>query len=376
MSGGGGQTVVQPSTSTTVQDIPAWEQGYVTNLLGQAQTEAAQPYQQYPGQQIADFTPDQMQAFSNIEGAGNTNAAYQNAAFNTANTGANTANNIYGAGAGLLNASTMAASPLGIQSYMSPYTNDVVQGLQNEANLNWNQNIMPGINNEFIHAGQGLSGRNAQVLGQAAGNFQTGLSSNIANALQSGYSTAGQQAATEAGILGSAGTGLGNLAATQAGTQLSAGTQLGALGAQQANTNLNQNQALQAVGQQQQQLNQANLQTAQQNWQNQVSWPEQQTEFLNQIIRGLPAPSATTTAGQSPANTVSPLAGIGGSSLSVAGLSGLLGKKEGGLIKGYAEGGTVPGDDTEDPTSSSPSNRRCSACRCRLRSNRSTWERR
>ena len=68
--GGGSSPAVQPSTTTTVQDIPAWEQGYVTNLLGQAQSEAAVPYQQFPGQQVAGFTPDQTQAFSIVEGAG------------------------------------------------------------------------------------------------------------------------------------------------------------------------------------------------------------------------------------------------------------------------------------------------------------------
>lgn len=348
--GGGGETVVQPSTTTSVQDIPAWEQGYVTSLLGQAQTEAAQPYQQFPGQQIAGFTPDQTQAFSNVEGAGAQNEAAQNAAMGMAGQGADTANNIYGAGSPLINASTMAASPLGIQQYMSPYTNNVVQGIQNEANQNWNQNIMPGINNEFVGSGQGMSGRNAQVLGQAAGNFQTGLSSNIANALQSGYSTAGQQAATEAGLLGTAGSTLGNLANTQAGTQLSAGTQLGNIGAQSANTNLNQNEALQGVGQQQQQLNQTNLNTAQQNFENQVQYPEQQSQFLNQIIRGLPAPVASTSASQSPAYSVSPLTGIGGAGAGLAGLLSNTGKKEGGLIKGYAQGGDVDDDQDYDPS--------------------------
>lgn len=345
MSGGGSSApAAAPSTTTTVQDIPAWEQGYVTNLLGQAQTIAAQPYQQFPGQQVAGFTPDQTQAFSNVEGQQANINPLQSAATGQSAAGANTANNIYGAGSPLINASTMAATPQGIQNYMSPYLNNQIQGIQNEANLNWNQNIMPGINNEFVNAGQGASGRNAQVLGQAAGNFQTGLSADIANAENSAYSTAGNQAATEAGLLGQAGSTLGNLAATQGQQQLAAGTNLQGLATAQNATALTNNQALQAVGQQQQSQNQANLDTAQQNWQNQVNWPASQTEYLNQIIRGLPAPSAQTSASQSPANSVSPLTGIGGSTIGLAGLSGLT-QKKGGLIKGYAEGGSVSDDD-------------------------------
>ncbi len=430
MSGGGGSSQpAQPSTTTQIQDIPAWEQGYVTDLLGKAQAISNQPYQQFPGQQIAGFTDPQMQAFSNIEGAGDVNSANQSAAMGQAGYGANTANNIYGAGAGDINAATgynplaavspylgaaagynsaaasqpwlgqaagyegmaaNAATPQGIQNYMSPYTNSVVQGLQNEANLNWNQNIMPGINDKFVGSGQYGSGRNAQVLGQAAGNFQTGLSSNIANALESGYNTAGSQAANQAqllaglggqsltgastagqaqsqqvanllnqgaaagtatqqqaGNLQNAGTALGNLASTQGTQQLNAANTLGNLGAQAATTNLNQNTALQAVGQQQQQLNQTNLNTAMQDWQNQTNWPAQQTQYLNQIIRGLPTPAATTSSTQAtPAYSVSPLSGIGGSLASVAGLAAQ-GKKKGGLIKGYAAGGQV---DEYDPT--------------------------
>lgn len=433
MSGGGGQAPAVPSTTTTVNDIPAWEQGYVTDLLGQAQSIAAQPYQQFPGQQIAGFTPDQTQAFSNIENMGNVYQPTQNAALGSSVQGANTAGSIYGAGAGDINAAAQynplqavapylgaasqynsasaaqpwlnqaagyqsaaanTATPQGIQSYMSPYTNDVVNGIQNEANLNWNQNIMPGVNDKFVGSGQYGSGRNAQVLGQAAGNFQTGLSANVANALESGYNTAGNQAATQANLLSglgnqsisganaassaqgaqvsnllnqgqaagtatqqqagnllNAGTTLGNLAATQGTEQLAAGTNLQNLANSEQGNALTNAQALQGVGQQQQQLNQANINTAQQNWQNQVNYPAQQTEYLNQIIRGLPAPTASTSSSQTtPAYSVSPLAGIGGAGTGALSLLGNNGQtigtavKRGGLIKGYAMGGQVTDD--------------------------------
>lgn len=437
---GGGSAPAQPSTTTQVQDIPAWEQGYVTDLLGRAQAISNQPYQQFSGPQVAGFTPDQLQSFSNIENLGNQTNPTTQSGLDSANAGASTAGNIYNAGAGDINSSTsynplaavapylgsaagynsaaagqpwlnqaagyqnaaaQAGSPQGIQSYMSPYTNDVVNGIQNEANQNWNQNIMPGVNDKFVGSGQYGSGRNAQVLGQAAGNFQTGLSANVANALQSGYGMAGTQAANQASLLSglgaqsltgantagnlqnqqignllnqaqaagtatnqeasnlqNAGTALGNLTATQGAQQLSAGTTLGNLGAQQEQTGLEQNQALQAVGQQQQQLNQTNLNTAMQNFQNQVNYPAQQTEYLNQIIRGLPAPTATTSGSQTtPAYSVSPLSGIGGAGVGALALTGsngnplgtATGLKKGGLVKGYAEGGVVTtGDDDED----------------------------
>lgn len=432
---GGGSAPAQPSTTTQIQDIPEWEQGYVTDLLGRAQTISNQPYQQFPGPEIAGFTPDQMQAFTNVENAPGTYQPTMNSALDSATSGANTAGGIYNAGAGQINAASSynplaavapylgaasqynaaaasqpwlnsaagytnaaanAATPQGISNYMSPYTNSVVNGIQNEANLNWNQNIMPGVNDKFIGSGQYASGRNAQVLGQAAGNFQTGLSSNVANALENGYNVAGQQAAQQANILGQAantsltgandagnaqsaqignlinqanvagtgaqnqasnllqqGTALGSLASTQANAQTSAGTVLGNLSNTQQQEGQTQNNALQAVGQQQQQLEQSNLTQAQTDWQNQVNWPAQQTEYLNQIIRGLPAPTAVTTGTQgTPAYTTSPLTGLSGS------LAGLLGsatsKAEGGLIKGYARGSLVedPLDDIDQATDS------------------------
>lgn len=426
--GKGGSAPSQPSTTTQIADIPEWERPYVENLLGQAQTVAAQPYQQFPGPKIAGFTPDQLQAFSNIQGAGATNQANQAAAFGAAGQGANTANGIYDAGAGYTNAATgynplaavapylgaasqynaaaasqpwlnqaanyqgaaaATATPQGIQNYMSPYTNSVVQGIQNQANQNWNQNIMPGINDKFVGSGQYASGRNSQVLGREAGNFQTGLSANVANALESGYNMAGNQAAQQAQLLSglggqaltgantaggmqtaqvsnllnqagaagtatqqqatnlqSAGAQLGNLANTQASAQLASGKVLGDLSGDAAKTNLAQDSALQAIGQQQQQGDQSNLNVAQQDFQNQINWPKQQTQYLSEIIHGLPTGTQSTSVSeQTPAYSVSPLSGVGGS---ITGLLGSLsgGKKEGGLVEGYASGGLARKSDS------------------------------
>lgn len=362
MSGGGSTPAPAPSTTTQIQDIPPWEQGYVTSLLGQAQGVAAQPFQQFPGQQIAGFTPDQTNAFSDVENAPSAYAPLQAAAANSATGGGAAAGNIYGAGSPLIAAGAGAATPGGIQSYMSPYLDSAVQGTVNAANENWNQNIMPSVNNEFIGSGQYASGRNSQVLGQAGNQEQTNLEGQVANLENAGYSQASTNAQNEAGNLLSAGNSLGNLEATQAGQQNANAATSGNLAAQTAATNLTQDQALQAVGQEQQGLEQTNLNTAQQNWQNQVNYPAQQTEYLNQIIRGLPASSATTSASQTTPLGVyspSPLSGVGGSG--VAGLAALAGSnntatapntgplKKGGLIKGYAAGGLID-DAGDDPT--------------------------
>ena len=94
---GGGSAPAQPSTTTQIQDVPAWEQTYLQNLLGQAQTIAQQPYQQFPGPQIAGFTPDQTASFNAVQNLPGVVAPTQNAAIGQTAAAANTAGNIYNA---------------------------------------------------------------------------------------------------------------------------------------------------------------------------------------------------------------------------------------------------------------------------------------
>lgn len=398
-SGGGGDVpanTTSQNTTTYIQDVPQWEQQYLSNLLGQAQTVAGQPYQQFPGVQNAEFTPDQLAAFGNVENLTNPSspwAANQNQASTAAQAGAQTASGIQGAGSPLIQASTAynplaAASPFmgaaanantpgGISSFMSPYTQDVVGGLVNTANQNWNNNIMPGVNDAFVGSGQFASGRNAKVLGDAANTFQTNLNSQVANTLESGYGQASTNAANQANTLGnlantaasatgaqaqnlqSAGTNLGNLAATQSGAEGASAQNLANVGQTGLNTGITAAAALQGVGQQQQQLGQANINTAMQNFQNQTMWPQEQTGFLSSIIRGLPAMGGSgTQASQTPTTnnmvgSVSPLSTLAGTIFGAGGVGGAsgaasIGRKKGGLIREMATGGAVTPPPTPD----------------------------
>ena len=76
----GGDSSAQPtSTSQTTSNIPDWAIPYATKTLGSAEalTDIKQnPYQQYQGNRIADFSPLQQQAMTNIGGM-QTNQATQ-----------------------------------------------------------------------------------------------------------------------------------------------------------------------------------------------------------------------------------------------------------------------------------------------------------
>jgi hypothetical protein len=386
-SSGGGSSAPSNTTSnntdTVIQQAPAYDTQYISNLLGQAATSAAQPYQQFPGQQVAGFTPDQLASFGQIEnltgnGTGGAAATQGAAANNAAQSGANTANTIgnsapyiqaaaaynpAAAASPYLQASAATNTPQGISSYLNPYLQSDISGLETAAQQNWNEFTAPSINNSFIGAGQAGSGRNAQVIGQQANLADQSLAGQISAAQEAAYNTAGNQAASaasnlaglgstagstaasEAANLQNVGTGLGNLAATQSGAQGAAATNLANTANTVQNTGITGAAALQGVGQQQQALNQQNINTAMTNFQNQVNWPETQESFLNSIINGLPSTGTSTTqAGQTPATTssagaVSPLSTLAGSLIGAAGS----GVKKGGLIQSYSMGGQVKG---------------------------------
>ena len=59
---GGGRTTTS-SSSTTTPTLPANVQGAQTDLIDRVRAFAATPYQEYTGQRIAEFTPDQLAGF-------------------------------------------------------------------------------------------------------------------------------------------------------------------------------------------------------------------------------------------------------------------------------------------------------------------------
>jgi len=302
--------------------------------MGTADTIAAQPYPQYNGPQLADFNSTQNTAFQQAANISQAGAPMMTSAQNTLNSASN--QNIPGAVAPYAAASTMAATPQGIQSYMSPYLNSTLSGIANLAQQNWNEFTAPSVNNSFISAGQYGSGRNAEVMGQQANLADQALTANLASAANSAYSTAGTQAASQAAALQGAGNLMGTATQQQGALQTAAGSAQGALGQQAQNMALQQASANQAVGNQQQAQTQSNLNLAYQQFMNQAMWPQTQAEFMNQIIQGLPSPgTSTSTSSNTPA---SPFTTFSPTQVATPTLSTIIGT---GATSGLAKGGRV-----------------------------------
>jgi hypothetical protein len=289
----------------------------------------------------------------------------------------------YAAGIGNINAATTMDPTAGAQplismasktapdvigSYMSPYTDAVVNRIGDLAKRNLTEKFLPEVNNTFIRAGSFGSRGQQEAVGRALRDVQESALAEQAKALEQGYgqaqtaaqtdlsrqgqlaSTVGSQGLQKQQQLGNLGTAAGNLAQAaqsnagnlaqvagnltnaDAANKEAAATSLMNLSNAQQTQNLKDQAALEAVGQTKQALDQKNLDLAYQDFAAQRKYPADQLAMMNALIRGLPYSTETNTAqtGYAPAYQPSPLQTLAtGYALSNA----FQQKKEGGAVK-------------------------------------------
>ena len=323
--GGSSQPQQQQPTSTTVTNtnLPAWAQPYSEKILGQASalTDINQnPYQQYGGQRLADFTPMQQQAFNTIGGM---QVSPQN----------QQATNLAGAaGLGSLGAgqqyNQMATNPYATQAFMSPYQQNVTDFQKQQAVMDYNRGA-PAAGAAASRAGAFGGSRQAIVEGEANRSLQNQLAGIQATGTQDAFKNA-QQAQQFGSSLGLQGY---NQALQGAST-------LGQLGQNQYGQQMGINAAQQQAGAQQQAFNQQGLSNQYQDFLNQQNYPYQQLGFMSDILHGTPTGGITTAQKSEAAPTAfNNMMSLG---LGAYGASKLMGA-EGGVIKGYKDGGAVTG---------------------------------
>jgi hypothetical protein len=334
--GGGGPAPVQQTVSNT--NIPEYARPYVETMLGQsaALTDINQnPYQNYGGQRIADFSPLQQKAFEEV--ANQTVASQLAPATNLATASGLGSIDISGRMAGVgQDYARQATDPGSVQAYMSPYIQGALQPQLLEMNRQYNAtaNQMRG-----QAAGAGAFGGSRSAIQQAENqrNKNMGMNAAIGQGYQDAFKAAqqAQQFGANLGLQGYQGA-LSGLA--QANT--AAGT-LGQLG----QTEFGQEQAIlgekQKVGAIQQGQAQQGLDLAYQDFIKQKNYPYQQLAFMSDMLRGLPLSQSAQTQYTAPPSMGSQLGGLGMSALGIYGASGGF-KAKGGMVgEGYAEGGQV-----------------------------------
>jgi hypothetical protein len=302
--------------ATTIQEV---QQGfaepirpYAEELLGKAQLYTdpdLNPYMQYTGDRVSQFTPLQQQSYEN--------AALMQTAPQIGDATALTGQ----AGIGALNtqytfrpadfASTFSRDAQGNMTspLMNPYMQSVVERQQADAQRQSDiamqaQNAQAARSGAF--GGSGNQNMRMQALGNLArqkGDIQAqGLNNAFQQAMQQ-YNTQNQLNAQQQQF----GAGLG-LQGLQTANQ--SAMNLGALGNQQYQQNMGINQMQNQLGGQQQQQTQNILNTQYQDYLNYQNYPYKQMGFMSDMIRGLPLAQQSATTYASPPSAVQQAAGL------------------------------------------------------------------
>jgi len=281
------------SYGTATTNLPQWYSDYVQGVMATGNAVAAEPYQQYGGPRVADFTPQQQQAFNQIQALQGQQNPNMNHAINTVYSATTTnplsqatpymeaaqAANPSAAASGLLdqassiNASgnaqpflqrastmspadaasgllgqaaqvnpSMAASgyldqasqtaPQVIGDYMNPYTTNVVNRIGELAGRNLSENLMPAIGDTFTRAGQFGGSRQQEMTGRALRDTQESALAAQQQALQQGYGQSMASAQTDLARQAQLGQTAGGLAAQQQSNLANIGSTTGNLTAQ------------------------------------------------------------------------------------------------------------------------------------------------
>jgi hypothetical protein len=335
---GGGDSAPQPTQSTQYNtNIPEYAKPYVTNMLGATQQQlfdmdssggisGFKPYQPYSSNvndYFAGFSPMQkqaQQATANMQVPGQYNTATGMAGV---------------AGIGSLNAggnyNRMATDPGAVSAFMSPYQQNVTDFQKQQAVMDYGRQL-PGMNAAASSKGAFGGSRQAIVESEGQRNLQDTLAGIQATGSQNAFQNA-QQAQQFGANLGMTGY---NQALQGASTLANIGGQ--ELGAQQSIAN-----AQNTMGAQQQALEQNKINQGIQNYATQQQYPMMQLGMMSNMLRGLPMQSTTTQSYQAAPSTASQLVGSAGALASVYQGMNAVPKKEGGVIRGLAHGGSVNG---------------------------------
>lgn len=287
----------QPTTTQSIQtNIPAWAEPYAASALQRAYNLSFEGYQPYAGQMFAGINPLQQQAWNNLSGMGTSPLTGQAAGLaGLAGSSALTSGQDY---------ANQATNPMAVQSYMSPYAQNVVD-VQKQAAIQDYARQLPQLGASAVKAG-GLGGtRSALMQSEANRNLQNQLQGIQATGLQNAYNSAMQNMQ-----FGS------NLGLQGYGQAANAANVMGGLGQQQVAQALDINKAQQAAGADIRAVEQQPLSTQYQQYLDQLNMPYKQLSYFSDILRGFPLTgTGTKSTYEAAPSTTNQLAMLGGSAM-------------------------------------------------------------
>ena len=308
--GGGSPPPPPPATSTVTQQatIPDELKPFVTDVLEKAQAiqerREEEGYVPFSGPRIAQFAPEQTQAFEQIKGLVGTGQQYFDPA------------------ARLTASSAFAPTGPQVGQFMNPYIQNVIDIQQREARRAADIDRQQ-LGAQAVGAGAFGGSRQAILEAEQSRNLQQQLGDIQARGLAAAYEDAQtrlQQQRERERLAGAQFASLGQAAPGQAFRELS---------------------ALEAIGAQRQQQAQQALDIAQQEYEIARTFPERTLQDYQSIIRGYAAPIPASTVQRSQVTKPAPsfLQQAAGLGLATAGVGKAFGGfKEGGLVS-LANGG-------------------------------------
>jgi hypothetical protein len=305
---------------------------YAQNMLGQAAALTdleMNPYMQYQGERVAQFSPLQNQSYENAA-LMQTSPQLQDATALTGQAGLGALNTQY-----TFNPANFDA--LTAKNMMNPYMQNVVERQQQDATR---QAAIAGQAQQAQAARSGAFGGSGDYLmrGQAAGNLARQKGDIQAQGLNNAYNQAMQQYNAQNQLNAQqqqfgAGLGLQGLQTANQSAQ-----NLGTLGNLQYQQNVGVNQLQNQYGLQQQAQMQKDIDTKYQDFLNYQNYPYKQLGFMSDIVRGAPLTQTGSSIYQAPPSTMQNITSLG---LAGAGISKIMGSANGGLTRSMANGGVA-----------------------------------
>jgi len=365
---------------STVSTIPKWLSDYNQGVISKANSIAGADYDPYGGPRIAGFTPDQVGAQEAVRSnqgnyqpyfdqRGDTvNQVAGNKAMDAANPYFDEARGKYGEGQGGLDqAQAMVNQSTGtyvdnVDSYMSPYVQNVLDRQESLANRTLNESFIPGLQASFVGSGQFGSGKMMEQGLRGVRDISEGLEDQRLATLDNAYKTGADifstdqnrtldaaRTTSDIGVRTSdIGQNLADIGKTSADivnadntTALSAADQMGSLGEATQTAGLKDAAALDTVGTNIQGMDQQSLDLAYQDYLQQRDYPKSQINWMNDLVKGMATDEVARTSQTGPAAVYQP-SGLSQAASTVSTLKGLgdllQGEKDGGRIR-YKRGG-------------------------------------
>jgi hypothetical protein len=352
--GGGGNTTTTGTTYTS--SIPEWLRPQTEALLGAGTQEyfnvdpsgqirgikPFRPYSEDKESYFAPFTQQQQNVFGEV-GQMTTSPLYGSGAALAGQSGVSALG--YGqqaAGMGGLY-ERMATDPMSVQGYMSPYMQQVVER-QKQAAIEDAQRANLGANLGSVRSGTYGGARQTLAQSQREAALEKQLGDIQAGGLQSAFDQArqAQQFGVTTGLQGLQ-TGLQGL-----GTAGQMGRSLADIASAQQQADVQRVGLQSEIGAQQQAREQGIIDQRIQDFALAEQYPFQQLSGYSGLLRGYATPTTTINQYKAAQSPLTQLAGTGiqlGGVAQAFGMGG--GKKAGGQIKSYAEGGITSVDALE-----------------------------